>query len=106
MEEKEKYIICNHCQRFIKDKDDLVVAFDFFVMNPYHSECFAQRAKNNFFMKENPVNGMVSNAVTVFIGVLGLLASFTDYYFLTIFSIIQLSVRLYSYFKYERIFEE
>ncbi|MCX7883658.1 MAG: hypothetical protein N2448_01295 [Caloramator sp.] len=106
MEEKEKYIMCNHCKRLIKDKDDLVVAFDFFAMNPYHSECFAQRSKNNFFMNGNPVNGTVSNAVTVFFGLAGLLVSFTDYYILTIVSIVHLSTRLYSYFKYEKILEE
>ncbi|KRQ87809.1 hypothetical protein ABG79_00614 [Caloramator mitchellensis] len=105
MEEKEKFIICNHCNRFIKDKQDLVVAFDLFFMNAYHSECYAQRLKSSFFQGNNPVNGHVSNKITVILGLAGLLIVFTDFYAYTALIILQLGIRLYSWFKFERMLE-
>lgn len=110
MEENEKILLCDHCKRMIKDKHDLVIAYNFLALNAYHSECFAQGAKNNFFLGRSPVNGLISNIMAVVLGILGLVGCFVDfgpyYYAYAILAIVQLSIRIYAWYKYESIFEE
>ncbi|WDU82632.1 hypothetical protein [Caloramator sp. Dgby_cultured_2] len=56
--------------------------------------------------KQKPVNGLVSNIVTVLFGIAGLSGLFTDFYVFTVMAILQLSIRLYSWLKYESILED
>lgn len=109
MADKERFLLCDHCTRMIKSKDDLAIAFSSIFLNAYHLECYAQESKYNIFLDGRPINSVASNISITILGFLGVSLFFIDnsniYYGVVIPAIIFLSIRLYAWLKYESIFD-
>jgi len=102
-----KQIICEHCNTEIKHKHDLVVAFLFIEIIPYHSECYVQGLKGvkTFFLANHPVNsasGTYSAVVSVLATIFIMVMIPTGIKPFAIVLLIPLFARLFSYYSYER----
>jgi hypothetical protein len=66
-------VSCRDCKKPIYKRSDLVTAFRWMVIKPFHAACYGRsiRGFRNFFVKKNPTNGF---RFTVFAFLLGLLA--------------------------------
>jgi hypothetical protein len=92
-----KKIICNKCSREIESKDNLVTTFKFIKIVPYHSKCYSNEIKSlkTLVISNQPINGMASNILTIFITILALILIFLgdkEFMFLLLMPL----VRLYS----------
>lgn len=109
MADRDRFLICEHCTRMIKSKEDLVIAFSFIFLNAYHSECYGKEKKYNIFLDGRPLNSVESNISTTILGLLGVIVFFVDntavYYGFAIPAIILLAIRLYGWYKLESVFD-
>src|SRR5690625_8034486 len=102
-----KQIICEHCKTEIKHKHDLVVAFLFIEINPYHGECYVQGLKGvkTFFLANRPINsasGTYSAVVSIIISIFIIIMVPNEIIPLVIILLIPFFARLYSYYSFER----
>lgn len=111
MENEQKNILmCEYCCGEITSKADLVVAFYFFTLSAYHSECYGKEAKNSFFLSRTPINGNVSNIITIISSLWSIMVFIVSPVYETkilssIVAIILLLIRIYSWYKYESILD-
>ncbi|HLR70624.1 MAG TPA: hypothetical protein VK085_04245 [Pseudogracilibacillus sp.] len=103
----KKEIYCEECSGKIHSKEDLITAQFKLDIIPLHEECYAHGLKGvkSLYLKNKPVNGFSGNASAFMFAVLGL--SFLifgegDLKYVAIFTLIPLSIRLFSYLKFER----
>ena len=102
----EKLIICQHCQRAIKDQDDLVTAWVLFSVAPYHSACYSRALKGfeSMIVGNNPINGCMGTSVAVFAISVALvtLFAFPPGRWLGLILLIPGALRAYSWLAFER----
>jgi len=72
----EKTILCNHCEREITTKDDLVTANLIFSVVPFHGKCYSNALKGcqTVVIGNTPVNGTASTLLSVLAVLLGLIS--------------------------------
>lgn len=103
---------CKYCGREIKTKKDLAVGLVLLSISPYHSVCYAQKLKETILLRRQVVNGKSGNFLAVLFPVFGiffLLAVLSTgslppfvIVFIMVFIAMGPTIRLYSYYKYEK----
>ena len=105
-----KTILCDKCEKEIKVRDDLVTSTLLFEVVPYHENCFAKDLKGakTLFLDNQPLNGFSGNLVfflSIILAVVWSLIAESPLKWLSLFAIIPIGYRLYSYLFYERHIE-
>jgi hypothetical protein len=106
-----KTVYCDKCAKEIEVRDDLVTATLFFEVVPYHSECYARDLKGarSFFLDNQPLNGFSGNFGFILVTIIAIgwlfFAENPSKWF-SLFAIIPIGYRLYSYLIYERYTEK
>lgn len=106
----KKKVFCERCADTVKNKEELITAIRIIDVVAYHEECFARDIKGSktFILDNTPLNGFASNFITVIIVIIGLfflLFASTPEKYISLFAIIPIFYRLYSYFMFERKLE-
>ncbi|WP_407270210.1 hypothetical protein [Radiobacillus sp. PE A8.2] len=107
----DRTVYCTKCLKEIRVRDDLVTATSFFIVDPYHTACYAEDLKGakTLFLSNEPINGFAGNFVTIvallaFIVILLIYDS--PFKWLSAAALIVVGYRIYSYIVFERHIEK
>lgn len=99
-----KKVICERCNGEVTSEYDLVTDTNVFSVVAYHVDCYGKVLKQgkSFFLGNQPLNGAVSNFMTILLVIFTVILFFTGYFFPVFILLVVLFYRGYSYFVYER----
>ncbi len=107
----KKEIFCDECSGEIETRDDLAIAYSMFWVIPYHHSCYSKVLKGcqALFVGNEPINGAMGTFKVIF-SLFSLVFLFfmprgfmsSGGYLLIPLLLILPSIRLYSWFRYER----
>mgnify|MGYP001172737185 CR=1 FL=1 len=93
-------VLCEFCNKEIKEREDLTLAAGGFRIKPYHEFCYGKDAKrDNILFMSHPLNGMTGMISYLITFVLTLVFYFTGTfikYIVFIYFVIETCLRLYA----------
>lgn len=101
--------VCHYCKKEIRDRDELVTASKWLSIRPYHYRCYdlAIQEIETIGNNEKPLNNIPNTVISIVMLVVAVyflataaLGSVGD--LLGVLSLYPISMRLVSYFRYER----
>lgn len=103
-----KKVICERCNGEVTQEYDLVTDTNALSVVAYHVECYGSVLKQgkSIFLGNQPLNGAVSNFMTVLAVFFTVILIFTGYFIPVFILMGALFYRGYSYFVYERPLKE
>jgi len=116
-------VLCNACKKPIRTKDELITSFYFLKIKPYHSSCYSKNLKSfrTILLNNYPINSIATMFHIILSSIMGLIfLSFAitaviegdedlflwitaSVFIVSFLIILPIFVRLYSYYKFEKI---
>lgn len=100
----EKRIYCEICGRRIRSNEDLVTAFDFIFLKPFHHSCYSKSLKGfrTIVLANSPVNAILFKIIGYILIPFSLLAAYSGQVPLAIISLLPFALVMLSWFLYEQ----